>query len=452
MKKFIITTVLAFALATTASAAPLKPTTLRVGSTGQTVMTVQQKLLDLGLSDSAVDGKYGRKTAVAVAKFQLSKNLKSDGLVGEKTLALILASKTSSTIQSSIDSSSMKTETVSTSVTTNNTAPVVPVKTTTIDATASRTTKPIIDVPVVIPDVPLSDELAWRILCRDGKPHIQVLSPNGGEVYQAGQQVEVKWRSCNFGTSNVYVQIIGWNPDWFSAEGYPNRVNTGSTVITIPNSVVVNGQSQIPLGGYNVPEGKKFSVEVGKQYTVSGPSIMDRSDNLFTINASTIDMCPNISGIQTTIPAGMIKDVSGNCVVVSSVSSPTSMWENLCTDGQPRAQIISPNGNEWYRAGQQMEVKWKTCNHPAGATIQVGYMWSDSANGPGGYQNDTAVNDGIETYDLGVNAYNGEWRFSGKYYKAFVGFSSTNRDYSDDFFTIWDGNIIKPSPRANSVN
>jgi hypothetical protein len=438
----------------------------------------------------------------------------------------------------------------------------------------------------------------------------------------------------------VYVQIIGWNPDWFSAEGYPNRANTGSAVITIPNNVVVNGQSQIPLGGYNVPEGKKFSVEVGKQYAVSGPSIMDRSDSLFTINApqpkvqvgtsatnpptstvtasqtqitsgvrllgftvkaidgnvtlkkvpvqinstgssiqnivsqlklvdasgnylqttdtignyissgaisastgctvkdcgyffanfgnivipsgttkefsiiadirpittstgdatrtlkvslanndivsssnlgvvdqngntitanstyrigsaggnvitistAQVDMCPNISGIQTTIPAGMTKDVSGNCVVVSSVSRPTSTWENLCADGQPHAQIISPNGNEWYRAGQQMEVRWKTCNHPAGATVETGYTWSDSTNGPGGYQNDTAINDGIETWELGVNAYNGEWRLSGKYYKAFVGFSSTNRDYSDDFFTIWDGNIIKPSPRTNSVN
>jgi hypothetical protein len=174
--------------------------------------------------------------------------------------------------------------------------------------------------------------------------------------------------------------------------------------------------------------------------------------NVITIGIVQVDMCPNISGIQTTIPAGMTKDVSGNCVVVSSVSRPTSTWENLCADGQPHAQIISPNGNEWYRAGQQMEVKWKTCNHPAGATVETGYTWSDSTNGPGGYQNDTAINDGIETWELGVNAYNGEWRLSGKYYKAFVGFSSTNRDYSDDFFTIWDGNIIKPSPRTNSVN
>jgi hypothetical protein len=37
----------------------------------------------------------------------------------------------------------------------------------------------------------------WTKLCKDRKPHLQVLSPNGGETYQAGQQITVKWRSCN---------------------------------------------------------------------------------------------------------------------------------------------------------------------------------------------------------------------------------------------------------------
>jgi peptidoglycan hydrolase-like protein with peptidoglycan-binding domain len=299
MKKFIITTVLAFALATTAFAAPLKLTTLRVGSTGETVKTVQQKLIDLGFSDSAVDGKYGRKTAAAVAKFQLSKNLKSDGFVGEKTLAMILASKAPSTTQSSIDSNSMKTETVSTSVTTNNTVPVVPLKTTT-DTTASRTTKPIIDVPVVIPDT-IPGDAAWKILCRDRKPHVQVLSPNGNEVYSSNQQIPVTWKSCNV-TSDKMVHLsiktyqngtqVNIGSLYSAQTGTPNVPNTGSALSRVFSDI----------GGIQYNPGKNYKVMLSltnSNGSTTNSFVTDDSDNLFTINASQ----PKVQvGTSTTNP------------------------------------------------------------------------------------------------------------------------------------------------------
>lgn len=239
----------------------------------------------------------------------------------------------------------------------------------------------------------------WTTMCADGQPHIQVLSPNGGETYTAGQQVTVKWRSCNFGTSNVYVQIIGWNPDWFSAEGYPNRANTGSAVITIPNSVVVNGQSQIPLGGYNVPEGKKFSVEVGKQYAVSGPSIMDRSDSLFTINAVPVT--------------------------------------NVCPPGTtPSITILSPNGGEVFTAGQQVTVKWKSCNVPTTAQVGVSLSYSGPWTVGYGVAGLGTTNTGSVIYTLpGSSAFvPGAYQY-GTLYKFQVKFNDTI-DSSDSLFTI----------------
>lgn len=370
MKKFIITAVLVFTFVTTASAAPLKPTTLRIGSTGETVKVVQRKLVDLGLSESAVDGKYGRKTAAAVAKFQLSKNLKSDGLVGEKTLAMILASKTPSTNQSTSDSSLLTSDTVS----------------------VSRITKPIIDVPVVIPDVPLPDEIAWRKLCRDGQPHIQVLSPNGGEVYSVNQQIPIKWRSCN-APLNTSVMIaldrgnngIMLNPQnlYFPSEttSTPTQ-NDGYELATIDPSFY-----QSNYGVFWVQYGTLYKVRatlaIGTSLNNLNTLAWDVSDNLFTINAPITDMCPNISGVQTTIPSGMIRDSAGNCVQQDS-------WTALCADGQPHIEILSPNGGEVYQIGGQMSLGWKTCN-----ISQTNNVWLHLLS-----QDNNGV---IQTIQLGVN-------------------------------------------------
>ena len=45
--------------------------------------------------------------------------------------------------------------------------------------------------PYPLPPVPYSD------CSKASAPSITVLSPNGGEVYQAGQQIKVQWSTCN---------------------------------------------------------------------------------------------------------------------------------------------------------------------------------------------------------------------------------------------------------------
>jgi len=58
--------------------------TLKIGSTGENVKTVQQILKNLGYSIT-VDGKYGENTAKCVKKYQEKNGLTADGKVGEKT-------------------------------------------------------------------------------------------------------------------------------------------------------------------------------------------------------------------------------------------------------------------------------------------------------------------------------------------------------------------------------
>ncbi|MFE5429881.1 L,D-transpeptidase family protein [Peribacillus simplex] len=58
---------------------------LKKGSSGPQVIELQKRLTKLGYSTKGVDGSFGKNTEAAVKKFQKSKKLTSDGVVGPKT-------------------------------------------------------------------------------------------------------------------------------------------------------------------------------------------------------------------------------------------------------------------------------------------------------------------------------------------------------------------------------
>jgi len=89
MRKTVAKVLLIFVLLSTltpvAMAASLGDRTLRVGSTGDDVAQLQQKLNTLGFWSGYVDGVFGSKTKAAVEKFQSSKGLWADGIAGPGT-------------------------------------------------------------------------------------------------------------------------------------------------------------------------------------------------------------------------------------------------------------------------------------------------------------------------------------------------------------------------------
>lgn len=73
------------------------------GARGQRIKEVQTKLKAWGYYAGSADGIYGYKTYTAVKKFQSKNGLRSDGVIGDRTLAAlginVAASKTTSTNQ-----------------------------------------------------------------------------------------------------------------------------------------------------------------------------------------------------------------------------------------------------------------------------------------------------------------------------------------------------------------
>ena len=66
--------------------------TLREGSSGDDVKSVQSRLKALGYYTGTVDGNYGTGTMAAVASFQLRNNLSADGVAGTRTYKKLYSS------------------------------------------------------------------------------------------------------------------------------------------------------------------------------------------------------------------------------------------------------------------------------------------------------------------------------------------------------------------------
>lgn len=104
-KKFKIITVIALVLVASVCTFMFIPKmnnsvdalTLKQGSTGDTVKTLQKKLKNWGYYTGSVDGIYGAKTVAAVKYFQRRNGLTVDGIAGNKTLAAMGISTASST-------------------------------------------------------------------------------------------------------------------------------------------------------------------------------------------------------------------------------------------------------------------------------------------------------------------------------------------------------------------
>lgn len=73
------------------SEAPLGKRVLSIGNRGKDVLEAQRLLTDSGFYQGRLDGSYGVLTEEAVALFQKIFNLKSDGIIGSKSLAVLKA-------------------------------------------------------------------------------------------------------------------------------------------------------------------------------------------------------------------------------------------------------------------------------------------------------------------------------------------------------------------------
>ncbi|NBV13584.1 MAG: T9SS C-terminal target domain-containing protein [Sphingobacteriia bacterium] len=140
---------------------------------------------------------------------------------------------------------------------------------------------------------------------------LKVLSPNGGEVFEVGGAMSIRWDYASLNTISI-------------AYSSDNGSNFSSAITSVPaNSGYFNWGSIA-----NAPS-TQWKIRV---WDVLTPSIADTSDLVFTVNASPTLQSGKYSGGSYD---GYATQVSGSPVTV-----------------------LSPNGGETYYTGGTMSIRW----------------------------------------------------------------------------------------------
>jgi hypothetical protein len=118
----------------------------------------------------------------------------------------------------------------------------------------------------------------------NGRPTIQVLSPNGGEVWQVGSDHNILWTHTKDPGANVRIELL--------LAGALDEILIASTPIG-------------PVGGgtylWSIPAGKAPSTFYRIRITSTTAPVSDDSDNDFTIRV------PSLSLKVATLPATEIR-------------------------------------------------------------------------------------------------------------------------------------------------
>ncbi|MFA6386835.1 MAG: peptidoglycan-binding protein [Candidatus Paceibacterota bacterium] len=277
-------------------------------------------------------------------------------------------------------------------------------------------------------------------------PSITVLSPNGGNSINISDPLYVLFK-----TNNAYPikHTINLKDETLDIAYVLNSLAGGDIFFTQEQIQQQQGQFQIVIPfitkSYNLNLNSKYKIEICS-FNMN-LNICDKSDNYFTItsatsSAPTLDFrndngTGNIpsggsadlywsssnatSCIASAVPASSdwtgSKSVSagGHLETIEKLTATTtfsltcynfsggyvtkSVTVNVATPTTPSITILSPNGGEVYKLGQQITVRWKSVNIPANTLLAVNLFSNDPMLFAYLARNGT-LNDGIETFTL----------------------------------------------------
>lgn len=192
---------------TTTATAPIATTTTQTykrGDSAPVIKEIQQILKDTGLYSGLVSGQIGPRTETAIKEFQTKNGLTPTGTLDTLTIGKIIKT---------------------------------------------------------------GGKEGEKLCAPNSAPWIKVISPNGGEVYQAGQVFTPEWTTCNIPSeNNVWVVLLDTVDQEEVNLGY-GQVADGSVNLAFPNEV-------------DWADGLKYKIAVRWEHNLN---VNDQSDNLFTI-------------------------------------------------------------------------------------------------------------------------------------------------------------------------
>lgn len=164
------------------------------------------------------------------------------------------------------------------------------VKSVTNNSPVQNNTAPVSSAPTqtnpITPTQPTQTQAVSSNCKPNDPPSIRLISPNGGETFVAGQQITIKWISCNnpYDPKQVAVRLAGDN-------GYTHYLSSATNSFTVPDngSLIANLP---PPNHVSINSGSPINFQIGKHYKIivgispqEYDSYDDSSDSNFTINS-----------------------------------------------------------------------------------------------------------------------------------------------------------------------
>lgn len=166
-----------------------------------------------------------------------------------------------------------------------------------------------------------SETTSSEVCSPNDTPWLKLLSPNGGEIYRQGQQITIRWTTCNIPASEKI--IMEFKKDQYSPESFGQ--------VTSLNDGIETSTIQFPPEDYLL-EIFTLTPQFSIQYS-------DFSDNRIIVNSALIPGCSSYKGTSSKIKGQL-------CNGFSSSIDPV--------------KVLSPNGGEVYPMDSIMRMNWRS--------------------------------------------------------------------------------------------
>ena len=236
----------------------------------------------------------------------------------------------------------------------------------------------------------------WEVAT--GSSRITMLYPNGGEVLQPGQQIDLRWSGVNFG-GNVRLELNRTYPSSTWETLFASTPNDGvqSWTVTGPNSdhvrfrvthTTIPGQAdtsnadtrivspalhlQWPNGGETVLTGMRDTVRFTRTL-MTDPLQLDLNRDYPNGTWQTV-----VSNIGTDSTAMWIVQLPASNNARMRISSMNNPAINDASDANfvlraPQMTLIAPNGGEQLPAGTPFNIQWSAPEHQSTVRLDVNH-------------------------------------------------------------------------------
>ena len=207
---------------------------------------------------------------------------------------------------------------------------------------------------------------------------LNIVSPNGGEVYQSGSQHYIKWTSSNISQINIYFSSDN-GTNWenivsnFNATAdsllwtVPSSVSTNQALMKIIDSSdsthydVSNNNFSIhsfqitsPVGGEQWQIGKSYNVTWTASSNISTVSLEYSLDNGTTWNSFAANITASLGTYSWLIPSGTASSQAKVRILDDNSSLVSAGGVFTISD----LQLVSPAGSEFWTNGNLYNITW----------------------------------------------------------------------------------------------